>query len=140
MNHNALAVPAEPATAWLIQELCGLIDITAELDSNPRDRYAVTQKLIAAAHRVAAATGPVLDRDAALITALREAATARPAAPDVCADCRTVEWCGRHAVGLDVADTYNDLGRALYGPVYDEWAPTPAGPSAASPPKTHHPG
>ncbi|MEU9018660.1 hypothetical protein [Actinomadura sp. NPDC048394] len=120
MNRNAHAVPAEPAAAWLIQELCGLIDITAELDANPWDRYAVTQKLIAAAYRVAAATGPVLDRDAALITALREAATARPAASDACADCHTVEWCGRHAVGLDVADTYNDLGRALYGPVYDQ--------------------
>ncbi|MWA02767.1 hypothetical protein F8568_020785 [Actinomadura sp. LD22] len=120
MNRNAHAVPAEPAHPWLIQELCGLIDITAELDANPRDRYAVTQKLIKAAYRVAAATEPVLDRDAALITALREAATARPAASDACPDCRIVEWCGRHAVGLDVADTYNDLGRALYGPVYDQ--------------------
>ncbi|MWA07393.1 hypothetical protein F8568_045130 [Actinomadura sp. LD22] len=122
MNRNEHAVPAEPAAAWLIQELCGLIDITAELDANPRDRYAVTGKLIKAAYRVAAAAGPVLDRDAALITALRDAAAARPVVPDACPDCHTIDAdrCGRHAVGPDVADTYNDLGRALYGPVYDE--------------------
>lgn len=116
------AAPSDSTGTCLIYELCDLIDATAKLDAKPRNRYQAEQELIAVAHRVAAAAGPVLDGENALITALREAAASRPPIPKSCPNCQKIGdgRCGRHAGSPDVAETYNELGQALSGPGYTE--------------------
>ncbi|MGI5206247.1 hypothetical protein ACQEU6_32325 [Spirillospora sp. CA-108201] len=121
MNHLRPA-PTEPETTGtcLILELCGLIGATARLDEKPRDRHQAMQEVVAAAYRVGAAAGPVLDGEAALITALRDAALARPPIPELCPGCQKLSGgrCGHHIGSTDVAETYHELGHALSGPSY----------------------
>lgn len=116
------AAPSDSSGTCLIYQLCDLIDATAKMDAKPRNRYQAEQGLIAVAHRVAAAAGPVLDGENALIVALREAAASRPPIPKTCLNCQKVDdgRCGRHAGGLTVAETFNELGQALSGPSYTE--------------------
>ncbi|TMQ86134.1 hypothetical protein ETD83_40390 [Actinomadura soli] len=121
MNHlPSPAVQPEANGSCLIYELCELITATARLDEKPRNPHQATQELVAVAYRVAAAAGPVLDGEAALITALRDAAAARPSIPQSCPGCQPMDGsrCGRHATSTAVAETYHDLGRALSGPGY----------------------
>jgi hypothetical protein len=131
VNHLRPA-PTEPETTGtcLILELCDLIGATAKLDEKPRDRYQATQEVVAAAYRVATAAGPVLDGEAALITALREAAAARPPIPESCPGCLKMNGarCGHHIGSPDVAETYHELGHALSGPSYTDTANYPADP------------
>lgn len=110
----------EAIDSCLIYELCDLITATARLDEKPRNPHQATQELIAVAYRVAAAAEPILDGEAALITALRDAAAARPNIPRSCPDCKKLDGgrCGRHATSTAVAETYHDLGQALSGPGY----------------------
>lgn len=77
------------------------------------------QEVAATAHRVAAAAGSILDSEAALITALRDAATGPPI-PKSCPGCQKTNGarCGHHAGSTDVAETYHELGHALSGPSY----------------------
>ncbi|MEU4820309.1 hypothetical protein AB0H37_00395 [Actinomadura sp. NPDC023710] len=114
----------ETADTCLIFELCALIDATARLDEKPRDRHQAEQKVITVAYRVAAAAGPVLDSEAALISALRDAAAAHPPIPESCRGCQKMNGarCGHHIGSIDVADTYNELGNALSGPSYTDLA------------------
>ncbi|WP_141578749.1 hypothetical protein [Actinomadura sp. WMMA1423] len=121
MNHLRPA-PTEPESTGtsLILELCDLIGATARLDEKPRDRHQAMQEVVAVAYRVAAAAGPVLDGEAALITALRAAAAACPPIPESCPGCQKMSGarCGHHVGSTDVAETYHELGRAFSGPSY----------------------
>ncbi|TYB40802.1 hypothetical protein [Actinomadura chibensis] len=124
----------ETTSACLIFELCGLIDATAKLDENRRNPHQAVQDLVAVAYRVAAAAEPILDGEAALITALREAAANRPLIPESCPDCQKTDAprCGEHAGGTAFAETYHELGHALSGPSY---TPAPAtGPATTGEP------
>ncbi|MFI0410612.1 hypothetical protein [Actinomadura sp. 3N508] len=138
-QHRSPAAQPEAIDSCLIFELCDLITATARLDEKPRNRHQATQELIAVAYRVAAAAGPILDREAALITALRDAAAARPNIPRSCPDCQKLDGgrCGRHATSTAVAETYHDLGRALSGPSYTALDTAPAHP-APLPADTRH--
>ena len=113
-------VTAVPEDACLLDLLSDLIEVTAKLGERRLDRYRIVEELITLSHRVAAAAEPVLDGEAALITALRDAEASRPARPASCAECeKAVEGlCGRHAGSDSVAKTFNDLGRLLSGPGY----------------------
>ncbi|MFA1550770.1 hypothetical protein [Actinomadura chokoriensis] len=136
MNHLSPTVPQPEVTGTcLIFELCALIDATAKLDEKPRDRLQAMHEVVAVAYRVAEAAGPILDSEAALLTALRDAAAARPPIPDSCPGCQKTNGarCGHHACGTGVAETYHELGHALSGPIYTDPAnnPTPQAPAAA---------
>ncbi|GAA2278206.1 hypothetical protein GCM10010402_38520 [Actinomadura luteofluorescens] len=118
----------ETADTCLIFELCALIDATAKLDEKPRARHEAEQKVITIAHRVAAAAGPILDGEAALITALRDAAAVHPPTPESCSGCHKMNGarCGHHIGSTEVAETYHELGQALSGPSYTDPANGPA--------------
>ncbi|GAA1893001.1 hypothetical protein [Actinomadura bangladeshensis] len=135
MNHLSPAVTRPEATdACLVFELCALIDATAKLDEKPRDRLQAVQEVVAVAYRVAEAAEPILDNEAALLTALREAATARPPIPESCPGCQKMDGgrCGHHAGSTDVAETYHELGHALSGPAYGPSRPDGLAPTAAA--------
>lgn len=116
---HATAQP-ELAEGCLIYRLCDLIDVTAALDERRRNRHELVEELVTVAQQVAAAAGPVLDNETALITALREAAADRPSGPESCTDCQSSEdgLCCHHASSPSYAKVFHDLGRALSGPGY----------------------
>ncbi|WP_242891122.1 hypothetical protein [Actinomadura litoris] len=121
MNYLPEAIKQpEPTESCLIFALCDLIDATSALDAKPRNRYQAEQDLITAAYRVAAAAGPVLSGENALLVALRDAAASRPVAPESCSNCQKTDGglCGQHAGSVAVAGTFNDLGYALGGSGY----------------------
>jgi hypothetical protein len=116
-------LPCEAAAsgeACLLYLPSDLIEVTAELDERRLNRHQTVEKLITISRRDAAAAEPVLDGEAALITALREAETTRPTRPESCRDCEKTEdeMCGRHAGSDTVAKTFNHLGHFLCGPSY----------------------
>ncbi|MBE1533249.1 hypothetical protein [Actinomadura algeriensis] len=114
---SSQSVTATPEDACLFYLLGDLIEVTAKLAERRLDRHRIVQELITVSCRVAAAAEPVLDGEAALITALRDAEASRPVS---CPDCEQTDegLCGRHAGSDTVAKTFNDLGHLLSGPSY----------------------
>ncbi|OLT27026.1 hypothetical protein BJF79_42930 [Actinomadura sp. CNU-125] len=126
---SSQSVTATPEDACLFYLLGDLIEVTAKLDERRLDRRRIVEELITVSCRVAAAAEPVLDGEAALITALRDAEASRPARPVSCPGCEQTDegLCGRHAGSDTVAKTFNDLGNLLSGPSYRTRRPqTPA--------------
>lgn len=113
------AVPASGDTC-LSSLLCDLIDLTSELDGRRGDRSQTVKEVIAISRQLAELAEPILDREAALVTALREAESSRPARPASCPHCEKIQdgLCGRHTGSDTVAQTFNDLGHLLSGPSY----------------------
>lgn len=107
----------EPCLSHL---LCDLIDATSELDGRPADRLQLWKEVIRISYKIAELAEPLLDREDALVTALREAEASRPARPASCPHCEKIEdgLCGRHACSDAVAQIFKDLGHLLRGPSY----------------------
>ena len=77
------------------------------------------REVVTVAYRVAEASGPILGSEAALLTALREAAAARPPIPKSCPGCQKMNGarCGHHAGGSTSPRPTTSVGHALSGPV-----------------------